>query len=82
MSDTAESRSGCDKKLMIKLRKRVNTIKLWRRSKLEASFFVTMEDNEKESSGFVPDLSDLKICRLLWFSEIQRLCHEDSPASA
>ncbi len=98
--DTACSSSGCEEKLMIKLRMSVNTTALCRRSKLAASFLETIEDNEKENSGFVPGLSDLDfhgqgyrvkvktrltdlyISRLLWVSTSQRLCHDDSPASA
>lgn len=67
---------------MMKLRRRVNTMALCRRSKLEASFFKTMEDKENEKRGFAPGLSDLHTCKLLWVREIQRLCQDDSPASA
>ena len=65
MMEIADSSSGCEEKLMMKLRMRVKTTALCRRSKLEASFLVTMEDIEKENNGFVPGLSDLYMSRLL-----------------
>ncbi len=82
MIDNANSNSAGDAKLRMKLRMRVKTTALCRRSKLVASFFVTMDDNDKENNGFVPGLSDLYNCMLLRVIESQRLCHEDSPASA
>ena len=82
MMDNANSNSVCDEKLRMKFRMSVKTTVLCRRSKLAASFLVTMDDNDKENNGFVPGLSDLYNCMLLWLRESQRLCHDDSPASA